>query len=234
MKPSALTSRYPGLDLQRRHIRQRQSPDRLHQGVWQLGVEGFGDSTTEEELVLDKREAPHAPMNGQVTHRRGDIILHNPISYSTVLTLHAAPQPLRRLGMNLLGVNSLLLGGKNSRRLNVEQAQQSNVSLRVEHLLSLPSRSTTLVAKDSVELVQSSVLCLGNQEQDVSRCDDTHESEENVSAVRGLGDKVGGGHGDGKVVEPVGTSSDRDTLGSETERVDLSDKNPSAAQVSMW
>ncbi len=112
--------------------------------------------------------------------------------------------------------------------LDTGETKKTNIALGLEHHTSLPLRPARVVTEHGVKLVKRLLLGLGNHEPDVEDAEDAHDAEEDEHAVRSSGDEVGSGHADGKVVEPVGRSTDRDTLGTKTQREDLGDDDPGA------
>ena len=107
--------------------------------------------------------------------------------------------------------------------LETSEAKKTNIALGLEKNTSLPLRPAGVVTKDGIELVERLLLGLGDEEPDVANTQDAHDAKEDEDTVGSSSDKVGSGHADGEVVEPVGGGTDRDTLGTETEREDFGD-----------
>ena len=115
------------------------------------------------------------------------------------------------------------------RPIQIQKTQQPHIPLSLVHHLRLPRRPSARIAKDLIQLIQRPILGLRHQEVHIHCRNGTHEPEEDVCAVRCNGDKVGGAHGDGEIVEPVGRRADGYTFGTEPEGVDFGYNDPCTA-----
>lgn len=80
--------------------------------------------------------------------------------------------------------------------------------------------------EDLVHFLQGAALGLGEHEEDVDGHGDTETSEDEVGAVLNRLEQWGNSISESKVECPVGSSGERDGLGTNAERVDLSGVGP--------
>lgn len=102
--------------------------------------------------------------------------------------------------------------------------------LGIDDLQSLPinSGSSGFVAEDFVHLLEREVFGFRNEPPYETGSDGADEAEENECTVFGGFDHVWGRLSDCEIIQPVGRSSDGDTLGSDTERENFGYENPCA------